>query len=137
MAAVLYMLAARIIGRLTPQRHQTFRDLWVKPRFLTLVFVSLDILAFIVQLLGLAIAVDAVLSSQNGEDTTKKVQRALRVLKLGFLVQLATLGLFVVVVLRFQVRAKRWLPSVQHIIPSNRLLLALSLLYTSSVLLVV
>lgn len=98
-AAGNYLLISRLILAVLPSSHH--RILGIPGRFLTPIFVAFDILSFIVQGNGSAIA-----SSGNWTGDKEKIGRY--TLIGGLVLQLVAFGLFLAVFRRFHVLANRF-----------------------------
>jgi succinate dehydrogenase/fumarate reductase cytochrome b subunit len=84
------------------------RYLWVPVRWITTIFVTFDILSFLVQFLGLASLAASVTSNDNDQTLIDKVEKSLRIVKLGLIVQLLCFVVFTVVGVRMLMVNKRW-----------------------------
>ncbi|KAE8154591.1 RTA1 like protein-domain-containing protein [Aspergillus avenaceus] len=92
MAAACYMTLSRIILHATRPEHITRRTLWITPRFMTPIFVTCDIIAIIIQLIGGVCAIS---------HTESTVKLGYNIAKAGLVVQLVTFGFFTVLSFRF------------------------------------
>jgi RTA1 like protein len=95
--AKLYLLLARMIQMYLPVRHQTFFN--VSPRLLGKLFISSDIMSFMTQGAGSAIA-----ASGNWQGSSRTA--GIDVLLVGLALQLATFTFFLVVTWRFVCRLR-------------------------------
>jgi len=109
LAAGCYMTFGRIIYYVCPENRRGFRQIWVPARFITILFVFLDTLSFIVQCIGIFFLI-AKLSAQD--QTTAQQKQALKttyeILRVGFIMQITVFGLFMLLVLRFMFASKSW-----------------------------
>ncbi|KAE8349946.1 RTA1 like protein-domain-containing protein [Aspergillus coremiiformis] len=92
MAAACYMTMGRIILHACHPRYINKRTLWVTPRFMTPIFVTFDILAIVVQLIGGILSIST---------TPSSVKLGYNIAKAGLVVQLVSFGLFIVLSMRF------------------------------------
>ncbi|KAG0651878.1 rtm1 [Hyphodiscus hymeniophilus] len=99
MAASCYMAMGRVVLHVTPKAYCNARSLWVPPRFMTPVFVTCDVVAFLIQVFG------GTSSVSNDVDTQK---RGYTIMKIGLVVQLLAFGFFIVISFRFHVFSKRF-----------------------------
>ncbi|KAI9649427.1 hypothetical protein NHQ30_002003 [Ciborinia camelliae] len=99
MAASCYMAMGRVILHATPTSSRTIKNLWVPPRWMTPIFVTCDVIAFLIQVFGA--------TSATSKDP-KTVQKGYNIMKVGLVIQLLCFGFFLVVSLRFHVVSKRF-----------------------------
>ncbi|TGO43420.1 hypothetical protein BHYA_0001g00490 [Botrytis hyacinthi] len=99
MAASCYMAMGRVILHVTPSSFRNVKNLWVPPRWMTPIFVTCDIVAFLIQVFGA--------TSATSKDS-KVVQRGYNVMKVGLVIQLVCFGFFLVVSLRFHFISKKF-----------------------------
>ncbi|ESZ96365.1 putative RTM1-like protein [Sclerotinia borealis F-4128] len=99
MAASCYMAMGRVIVHATPSSSRNIKTLWVLPRWMTPIFVTCDVIAFLIQVFGA--------TSATSKDP-KTVNRGYSVMKVGLAIQLACFGFFLVVSLRFHIVSKRF-----------------------------
>lgn len=95
--ATLYLLLARMIQLYLPVRHQTFFT--VSPRLLGKLFISSDVISFMTQGAGSAIA-----ASGNWQGSSRTA--GIDVLLVGLALQLATFTFFLVITWRFVCRVR-------------------------------
>lgn len=89
----------RVILHVTPLSARSVKNLWVPPRWMTPIFVTCDVLAFLIQVFGATSAVSKV---------SKTAQRGYNVMKVGLVIQLICFGFFLVVSLRFHMISKKF-----------------------------
>lgn len=89
----------RVILHVTPSSFRNIKNLWVPPRWMTPIFVTCDIVAFLIQVFGA--------TSATSKDP-KVVQRGYNVMKVGLVIQLVCFGFFLVVSLRFHFISKKF-----------------------------
>ncbi|EPS38687.1 hypothetical protein H072_7548 [Dactylellina haptotyla CBS 200.50] len=138
-AANLYMLAGRVIRKSTPASKQNFKTLWFNPSHITLVFVGQDVVAFAVQLFGVGFLIKTVVEARYfGGDPTWELQKAMKILVLGFSIQIASLCVFMVLLVRFYFMSKEWFPCLRDRGCSNGLVrIIFYVLWSSTVLLII
>ena len=93
MAAACYMTFGRIVIWIVPPQYQTARHLWLPARSITPIFVSFDVLSFLVQVIGGITLATA--SSVSSKDRGKNIILG------GLGLQVITFGFFVLATLRF------------------------------------
>ncbi|KAF3936916.1 hypothetical protein ABW19_dt0206980 [Dactylella cylindrospora] len=106
-ASNLYMLTGRIICQSTPRRHHTSDDLWCRPRFLAAFFVAQDVIAFMIQFIGIGAMIIAIVGTQ-GEKPNDGIHVGYRALILGFGVQIFWLCALGILLARYQFRSREW-----------------------------
>lgn len=99
MAAGAYMAFGRLVWFVTPASKLKARVLFVPPRWITPIFVSFDLLAFLIQLLGLG-SVGAAYET-NGPIDQEQVDHGLGILRFGLIAQVLCFGIFAVIGFRF------------------------------------
>jgi RTA1 like protein len=103
------MTFGRLIWYTTPLDKLKFRTLWCPPRFITPIFVTFDLLSFLVQLLGVSAVGEAFQDKTlTPDERLRQTKGGLRILRLGLLLQLACFGIFAIIGFRFLVVSKRW-----------------------------
>ncbi|KAK6361275.1 hypothetical protein TWF730_005013 [Orbilia blumenaviensis] len=109
-AASVYMLAGRVISRLTPPERQNISTLWLNPRYLSAIFISQTVLSVSMQLVGIGYIIGAIAGTSNSKpsDPEPDMHAAMYMLVIGFSVQIFTVLWFLVVVARFQVGFEGW-----------------------------
>ncbi|CZT02522.1 related to RTM1 protein [Rhynchosporium agropyri] len=99
MAAACYMAMGRVALHAAPKEFQTMKHLWIPPRYMTPLFVTCDIAAFVTQVMG-------------GVDSTDKdievAKKGLDTMKIGLIIQLICFGFFLVISIRFHSVSKRF-----------------------------
>lgn len=110
MAAACYMTFGRIMWYVTPSDRRSFRSLWLPARWVAPLFVLFDMGAFVIQFLGVAAAASAYTHPRAGGPQQTKVASAVRVLKLGLIVQLLCFGVFALIGSRFMFISRAWTP---------------------------
>jgi succinate dehydrogenase/fumarate reductase cytochrome b subunit len=108
MAAACYMAFGRLVYWVTPESYRSMRYLWVPVRWITTIFVTFDIISFLIQFLGLASLAASVTSEDSDATLLDKVEKSLRIVKLGLIVQLLCFVIFTVVGVRMLSVNKRW-----------------------------
>ncbi|KAJ6139292.1 hypothetical protein N7471_005778 [Penicillium samsonianum] len=79
-AASCYMAMGRVILHVTPVKFRTWKSLWIKPRWMTLIFVTCDVISFLVQVVG-------GLKSATSDSASGK-ESAFSIMKIGLAIQL-------------------------------------------------
>ncbi|KAF3406985.1 hypothetical protein DPV78_000640 [Talaromyces pinophilus] len=96
-AASCYMAMGRIVLHVTPMNNRSVKSLWVPPRWMTPIFVTGDLISFMIQVIG-------GLKSVSGTSSDK--QSAFDIMKIGLAVQLVCFGLFLIISFRFHFVSK-------------------------------
>lgn len=99
MAAACYMCMGRIALYVTPPKYRTMKVLWVIPRFMTPVFVTCDILAFLIQVFG------GVMATSTDPSVVKN---GFNVLKAGLAIQIVAFGFFLIISFRFHIISRSY-----------------------------
>ncbi|KAI5797580.1 RTA1 like protein-domain-containing protein [Geopyxis carbonaria] len=112
LAAGCYMAFGRVIYYVAPPARRNVRNMWVPARFITPIFVVLDILSFLIVALG-GIRVSAAITKLNEVGSNKAKARSdleagYNTAKIGVIVQLACFGFFTFVGARILFVAKQW-----------------------------
>ena len=89
----------RVVLHVTPKPYCNAKSLWVPPRFMTPVFVTCDVLAFLIQVFG-------GISSVSNDISTQK--RGYTIMKIGLVIQLLAFGFFIIISFRFHVFSKNF-----------------------------
>ena len=128
MAASCYMAFGRIILWVVPPRYQTLRYLWMPVRHITPLFVSFDVLSFLVQGIGGGIVASA--------NTHSQANKGKNIVLVGLGIQLVTFGFFVLASSRFSfvLRSKLRNESLPH---NTNWPLILVVINTSSVIILI
>ncbi|KAI1337869.1 RTA1 like protein-domain-containing protein [Xylariaceae sp. FL0016] len=105
MAAVVYVVFGRIVFHVVPPEARTTRLIWVTPRFITPIFVTFDVLALLMQLIGAVMVASVDPTEPNAAD---QLSRGRDIALSGLGVQLAAFGLFSVVAVRFHFTSRRF-----------------------------
>ncbi|KAB8229627.1 hypothetical protein ETB97_012075 [Aspergillus alliaceus] len=92
MAAACYMSMSRIIMHACRPEYINMRTLWVTPRFMTPIFVTCDILALVIQLIGGVCAISK---------TPSTIRLGYNIAKAGLIVQIVSFGFFIIISIRF------------------------------------
>ncbi|KAJ8069123.1 hypothetical protein OCU04_002797 [Sclerotinia nivalis] len=99
MAASCYMAMGRVVLHATPLSARSVKNLWVPPRWMTPIFVTCDVIAFLIQVFGAISAISKVAST---------AQRGYSIMKVGLVIQLLYFGFFIIVSLRFYFISQRF-----------------------------
>jgi hypothetical protein len=102
------MTFGRIVCYITPAECRTFGTLWIPVRRITPLFVSFDMLAFLIQLVGIADIGSAYASKDSPQVQATALGHGLRVLKFGLLLQLLCFAIFAIIGLRFILVSRTW-----------------------------
>ncbi|KAI1144610.1 RTA1-domain-containing protein [Hypoxylon sp. FL0543] len=105
MAGVIYVVFGRIVFHVVPAEQRTTRLLWIPPRWITPIFVSCDIVALLVQLIG---AVSVSSTQATDEDAENKLKIGKDVALAGLAIQMGAFGLFTVIAARFHFTSQRF-----------------------------
>jgi len=110
-AAACYMAFGRVVYHVTPEERRNFKNLWVPARFITPIFVILDIIGFLIMFIGLGGMAASVTNDDIKSDPKKlksTVDNALIALKVGLVLQLICFLIFTLLASRFIMVSKRW-----------------------------
>ncbi|KAH7407937.1 RTA1 like protein-domain-containing protein [Cadophora sp. MPI-SDFR-AT-0126] len=99
MAAACYMAMGRIALHAAPKDYQTVKHLWIPPRYMTPLFVTCDIGAFVTQVMG---------GADSTDSDRETAENGLKIMKIGLIIQLVCFGFFLVISIRFHSVAKRF-----------------------------
>lgn len=102
------MTFGRIVWYITPADRRTFSTLWVPVRWITPLFVTFDMFAFLIQLGGITDIGSAYTSTDSPPKQAAALDHGLHVLKFGLLIQLLCFAIFAVVGLRFMLVSRKW-----------------------------
>lgn len=102
------MVFSRLIWLVTPATRRGFRSLWVPARWITPIFVTLDLLSFLIQLSGLSSVASAHSPKISPEETQKRLDSGISTLRTGLIVQLFGFGIFTIIGARFVVVSRKW-----------------------------
>ncbi|KAI0841673.1 RTA1-domain-containing protein [Hypoxylon sp. FL0890] len=105
MAGVIYVVFGRIVFHVVPAEERTTRLLWIPPRWITPIFVSCDIIALFVQLIG---AVSVSSTQATDEDAANKLKIGKDIALGGLAIQMGAFGLFTVIAARFHFTSQRF-----------------------------
>jgi hypothetical protein len=113
-AASIYILFGRIVFYITPQEKRTTRFLWVPPRFLTPIFMTFDLLSFVMQGIG---AVQVSTGTTSSELNSGKT-----IVLSGLGVQIVAFGLFSIIGIRFNIKCRHFqqTPETTNRVAGNR-----------------
>ena len=103
-AATAYMTYGRIIYWVSPQEKRTVRYTWVPVRWVTTVFVSLDLAAFAISCIGIFVFIAN--QSKQELDEGQKREIPYQMLKVAFFWQIAVFFIFTIVNFRFMFASK-------------------------------
>ena len=103
------MTFGRIIYWVTPESHRTVRHIWVPARFVTIFFITWDILSFFVQCIGIFVLVASTSKAHQTIDQQRKaMDMVYLILRVGFIMQITTFSVFMLTTLRFMFASKSW-----------------------------
>ncbi|KAI0881950.1 RTA1-domain-containing protein [Annulohypoxylon maeteangense] len=105
MAGAIYVVFGRIVFHVVPAEERTMRLLWIPPRWITPIFVTFDIVALLVQLIG---AVSVSSTQATDEDAMNKLKIGKDIALAGLGIQMAAFGLFTVIAARFHFTSQRF-----------------------------
>jgi hypothetical protein len=110
LATRCYMTFGRLVWWTRPKDNLNLRTLWCPPRWITPVFVSFDLFAFLVQLAGVSRVGSAFKGGVSPQGKQNDINPGMYTLKLG-LGEFVCFGLFALIGFRFfLVRQKGWAP---------------------------
>ncbi|KAM5343778.1 hypothetical protein ACJ41O_012315 [Fusarium nematophilum] len=104
MAGVIYVVFARLVFWVVPPESRTLRFLWVPPRFITLVFVGIDVISLILQLIA-AILISGTDPTESNAKTKINLGKDLGLV--GVSTQIAGFGIFTISAIRFHFTSRR------------------------------
>lgn len=108
-AAACYAAFGRIVWWVAPASERTLRTLWCPPRFVTLLFVTLDLLSFFVQLLGAGYAATSIQDDAlSARERDERLDKGMATMRVGLWLQLVCFLTFAVVGARFLLVSRRW-----------------------------
>lgn len=103
------MAFGRIIYWVTPESHRGIRHIWIPARFMSLIFMLMDGLSFVIQCIGVFVLIGSLSKSDlTTEQQDMAVRLTYNILKVGFILQVMVYGLFTVIAVRFMVVSKQW-----------------------------
>ncbi|KAI9671240.1 MAG: hypothetical protein M1829_004647 [Trizodia sp. TS-e1964] len=102
------MAIGRLLYWVTPVQCRDFRHLWVPARFIAPIFITFDVISFLIQFLGVAIIAGTINSKDSPSDIKTQTDRGFAALRLGLILQLLCFALFYLISIRFMVVSKRW-----------------------------
>jgi hypothetical protein len=102
------MAFGRLVWYIMPPQRLTWRSLWCPPRWITPIFLSFDVLSFLVQLAGISKTGSAFDKNVSSQDRQNMLDSGMRTLKLGLVVQLVCFGTFAVIGTRFLHISRDW-----------------------------
>ncbi|MCJ1476129.1 hypothetical protein MMC13_004794 [Lambiella insularis] len=109
LAAGCYMTFGRIIYWVTPENRRGFRQVWIPARFVTMIFICLDMLSFTIQCIGIFFLIAKLSNSDRTSDQQNQyIKTTYNILRVGFIMQNIVFGVFTIVVLRFMFASKAW-----------------------------
>ncbi|TGO80691.1 hypothetical protein BELL_0002g00130 [Botrytis elliptica] len=111
MAAACYIIFGRIIYHVVPKEARTTKLLWIPPRFITLIFVVCDILALLLQLIGVVRIISIDITSA---DAQSKLSKGKNIALAGLAIQMACFGLFSIIAIRFNLTSRRFTSEFQR-----------------------
>ncbi|KAF7928671.1 uncharacterized protein EAE98_005727 [Botrytis deweyae] len=111
MAAACYIIFGRIIYHVVPKEARTTKLLWIPPRFITLIFVVCDILALLLQLIGVVRITSIDITSA---DAQSKLSKGKNIALAGVAIQMACFGLFSIIAIRFNFTSRRFTSEFQR-----------------------
>ncbi|KAK9462296.1 RTA1 like protein-domain-containing protein [Lipomyces oligophaga] len=112
MAATAYMFLGRIISRINGERYSLISRKW-----LTKIFVTSDIVCFLIQGAGASL-----LARSDSESQTNTYQK---IILAGLALQIIFFGFFITIAVVFHHRMKRWVSSIESGIHWQELLISL------------
>ncbi|KAI1412932.1 RTA1-domain-containing protein [Hypoxylon sp. FL1857] len=110
MAGVIYVVFGRIVFHVVPAEHRTTKLLWIPPRWITPIFVSFDIIALLVQLIG-AVSVSG--TRATDKDAANKLKIGKDVALVGLAIQMGAFGLFTIIAARFHFTSQQFEASLK------------------------
>lgn len=105
MAAACYIVFGRILFHIVPKEDRKTSLLWIPPRFVTPIFVTGDIIALFLQLIGAVMITSVGPTTSNPQD---KLNTGKNIALIGTIVQLVFFGFFSIVAVRFNFTSKRF-----------------------------
>ena len=103
------MTFGRIVYWATPENRRSVRYLWIPARYITLFFVSFDILSFLVKAIGVLVMIAHLnKNDQSEEDRKNALTMTYDILRVGFIMQLIVFGTFMLIAFKFMFSSKNW-----------------------------
>ncbi|KAI1448230.1 RTA1-domain-containing protein [Annulohypoxylon stygium] len=109
MAGAIYVVFGRIVFHVVPAEERTTRLLWIPPRWITPIFVTFDVVALLVQLIG---AVSVSSTQATDEDAANKLKLGKDIALAGLAIQIGAFGLFTIIAARFHFTSQRFVASL-------------------------
>ncbi|KAI1397195.1 RTA1-domain-containing protein [Hypoxylon fuscum] len=110
MAGAIYVVFGRIVFHVVPAEERTTRLLWIPPRFVTPIFVTFDVVALLVQLIG-AVMVSS--TQATDANAASKLKNGKNIALTGLALQIIAFGLFSIVAARFHFSSQRFIAGLQ------------------------
>ncbi|TGO62919.1 hypothetical protein BCON_0016g00120 [Botryotinia convoluta] len=111
MAAACYIIFGRIIYHVVLKEARTTKLFWIPPRFITPIFVICDILALLLQLIGVVRITSIDITSA---DAQSKLTQGKNIALVGVAIQMACFGLFSIIAIRFNFTSRRFTSEFQQ-----------------------
>lgn len=125
MAGAIYVVFGRIVFHVVPAEERTTRLLWIPrtyppttmlyhvltvvARWITPIFVTFDVVALLVQLIG---AVSVSSTQATDEDAANKLKLGKDIALAGLAIQIGAFGLFTIIAARFHFTSQRFVASL-------------------------
>ncbi|KAI1769183.1 RTA1-domain-containing protein [Hypoxylon sp. FL1150] len=110
MAAAVYVVFGRIVVHVVPAQQRTTKLLWVPPRWITPIFVSFDVAALLVQLIGAVLVSTTQVTDNNAAN---KLNLGKNIALAGLAIQIAAFGLFTIIAVRFHFTSRQFEASLR------------------------
>ncbi|ORY69901.1 RTA-like protein, partial [Pseudomassariella vexata] len=105
MAGIIYVVFGRLVSLVVPARARTTKLLWVPPCWITPIFVGVDIVALLLQLIGAVLVAG---TEPNDSNAQHKLDLGKKIALAGISIQIMGFGLFSIVAARFYFTSKQF-----------------------------
>ena len=103
------MVFGRLVYWVTPPSHRSFRQLWLPPRFLAPCFITLSVVSFAAQLVGILLLMGIMTSIDTSPQRHQyHTNIGIQILRAGLMFQMAIFGGFTALGIRFAYVSRRW-----------------------------
>jgi len=121
MAGIIYVVFGRIVFHVVPASARSTKLLWLPPRWLTPIFVGVDIFALLLQLVGAVMIAGTQAADANA---AQKLRTGKNVALSGVTAQISAFGLFSILAARFHFTSRRFKAELERrfrAVPGNKL----------------
>ncbi|KAF2750383.1 hypothetical protein M011DRAFT_456278 [Sporormia fimetaria CBS 119925] len=112
LAAACYTAFSRVVWFSCPTHALSFKTLWCFPRWITPTFVTVDLISFLIQLIGGSLISKSYDHDSSRDRTIQTSERKLfsgrLILILGLIIQMSCFASFAVIAVRYAVISRKW-----------------------------